>query len=230
MKDDTIETKLLITIVEKEKEKKILALYKKNKINYSLSINAFGTASSSLLEYFGLDQIKKNIILSVIPSKIETKIMYELHNKLEIYKPGQGIAFSTKITSASRYFSNQYANVKLVDGGYNMDDNEKYALIILIVSKGFSNTAMDAAKRVGAGGGTLIHGIGLGTKEATQFLGITVEPEKDIVLVISEDSDKRKVMEEITKDVGLTTEGRGICFSIPVDNVVGLREKVNFVN
>ncbi len=229
MNENVIETKLLITIVEKDKDKKILSLYKRNKIDYSLSLNAFGTASNSLLAYFGLDQIKKNVILSVIPSKIETKIMYELHNSIEIYKPGHGIAFSTKITSASRYFLNKYTNVKISEGEYNMDDNMKYALIILIVSKGFSNMAMDAAKRVGATGGTLIHGLSLDTKEANQFLGITVEPEKDIILVLTEVTDKKKVMEEITKDVGLTTEGRGICFSIPVDNVVGLKEKINFV-
>jgi nitrogen regulatory protein PII len=87
---------------------------------------------------------------------------------------------------------------------------------------------MDSAKRVGAGGGTLIKGIGLGTAEATKFLGITIEPEKDIVLILTEKEEKRKVMEEITKDVGLAQEGRGICFSIPVDNVVGLSEKVEF--
>ena len=87
---------------------------------------------------------------------------------------------------------------------------------------------MEAAKRKGAGGGTLISGVGLGSSEATKILGITIEPEKDVVLILTEKDQKRDVMEEVTESVGLATEGRGICFSMPVDNVVGLTENVNF--
>ena len=88
---------------------------------------------------------------------------------------------------------------------------------------------MDAAKRVGASGGTLINGIGLGSSEAKKFLGITIEPEKDVVLIITPKEEKIKVMEEVTKDVGLSQEGRGILFSMPVDNVIGLSERLEFL-
>ena len=40
--------------------------------------------------------------------------------------------------------------------------------------------------------------------------------------------NKKKVMSEITDAVGLSKDGRGICFSIPVDNVVGLQENIIF--
>ena len=36
-------------------------------------------------------------------------------------------------------------------------------------------------------------------------------------------------MEEISNVVGLSHEGRGICFSIPVDNVVGLSQNIEFL-
>ena len=110
-----------------------------------------------------------------------------------------------------------------------MKNDKEYELIITIVSEGYASLAMDAAKKVGAGGGTLINGIGLGSKEATKFLGITIEPEKDVVLILTEKDEKKKVMEEITNAVGLSHEGRGICFSIPVDNVVGLSENIEFL-
>jgi len=110
-----------------------------------------------------------------------------------------------------------------------MKNEKEYELIVLIVSEGYASVAMDAAKKVGAGGGTLINGIGLGSKEATKFLGITIEPEKDVVLILVEKDEKRKVMEEISNVVGLSHEGRGICFSIPVDNVVGLSQNIEFL-
>ena len=227
--DEIIKTKMLLSIVDKGKEEKILKLLKRHKVTYSFKINGVGTASSSLMAYFGLDEVKKNIIISIIPSKLESKILYDLHNKVEIYKPGEGIAFTVNVTSATRYLSNQYKTMKFIEEEYMIKKEKEYELIVLIVLEGYASTAMDAAKRVGASGGTLVNGIGLGSKEATKFLGITIEPEKDVVLILTEKDDKKEVMKAVTEAVGLSKEGRGICFSIPVDNVVGLTEKINFV-
>ena len=228
MDDKIIKTKLLVTITDKEKDEKILRLYKRHKVTYSISINGIGTASNSLMEYFGLNEIKKNVILSVIPEKLENKILHDLQEKIEVYKPGEGIAFTISITSATRYLSNQYNGMKFAEEEYVVSKEKEYELIVLIVLEGYSTLAMDAAKRVGAAGGTLIHGIGLGSKEATKFLGITIEPEKDVVLILTEKEEKKKVMQEITEAVGLSHDGRGICFALPVDNVVGLTEKIKF--
>ena len=224
---ENIKTKLLISICEKGKEKKLFKYLKRNKITYNLTINGQGTASSSLMEYFGLTEVKKEVILSVIPEVLEGKILYDFHNKYEIYKPGHGIAFTTSITSATRYLSNIYSNINVKEK-IKVDNDKEYELIVLIVSEGYSSVAMTAAKRKMAGGGTLIRGIGLGTKEAKKFLGLTIEPEKDVVLILTDKENKKSVMEEITNEVGLSHEGRGICFSIPVDSVVGLSENIKF--
>lgn len=229
MEEEYVKTKLFVTISDKDKTDRIVRLFKRYNINYSCSINAKGTASGSLLSYFGLDDVKKNIVLSVIPCVLENKLLYLLHNKLELYKPGNGICFSLGITSANKYLSSVYSSFKNYKEEYTVEKDKSYELIILIVSEGYATQAMDAAKRVGANGGTLINGIGLGSEEATKFLGITIEPEKDVVLILVEKDEKKKVMKEITDEVGLSHEGRGICFSIPVDNVVGLTEKMNFI-
>ena len=228
MDNEIIKTKLLVTITDKGKEEKALRLYKRHKVTYSISINGIGTASSSLMDYFGLNEIKKNVILSVIPEKLETKLLYDLQEKLEVHKPGEGIAFTIGITSATRYLSNQYSGIKIMEEEYTVSKEKEYELIVLIVLEGYSTLAMDAAKRIGVSGGTLIHGIGLGSKEAKKFLGITIEPEKDVVLILTEKEHKKDVMKEITEAVGLSKEGRGICFSLPVDHAVGLSEKIKF--
>jgi nitrogen regulatory protein PII len=223
---ENIKTKLLITITDKGKNRKIINLYKRHNVKYSFVLKGSGTAPSSVLEYFGLDEIEKRIIVSVIPEDLETKVLYDLHNKIKIYEPGKGIAFTIRINSASRYLSTIYS--KTYGEALKMKKEKEYELIILIVSEGYASLAMDAAKRKKAGGGTLIKGIGLGSEEATKILGITIEPEKDVVLILTEKEDKKDVMEEVSSAVGLATEGRGICFSIPVDNVVGLQENIKF--
>ncbi len=226
---ENVKTKVFISITDKDKTERVLKLFRRHKITYSCSINGKGTASSSIMSYFGLSDIKKDVIISVVPEFLETKVMYDLHNKLEMYEPGKGICFSLPITSASRYLSNQYKDLTVIKEEYDMQNEKEYELIVLIVSEGYAQVAMDAAKKVGAGGGTLINGIGLGSKEATKFLGITIEPEKDVVLILVEKEEKRKIMEEISNVVGLSHEGRGICFSIPVDNVIGLSQNVEFL-
>lgn len=228
--EELIKTKVLVAITDKGREEKLLRLYKRHKVLYSISINGVGTASSSLMHYFGLSEIKKTILISVFPEKLEPRLLYDLHKKLDMNEPGNGIAFTIKINSASRYLSNIYKDTKIVEEDYTMNNEKEYELIVLIVLEGYSSLAMDAAKRVGAFGGTLIHGIGLGTKEATKFLGITIEPEKDIVLILVDKDNKKKVMQEVSTTVGLSHDGRGICFSLPVDDVVGLNDKLEFTN
>lgn len=223
---DIVKTKVLLTITDKNKNRKIINLYKKHNVKYSFILNGYGTASGSLLEYFGLEDIEKRIIVSIIPETLEGTLMCDLHKKIKIYEPGKGIAFSLRINSASRYFSTIYENP--VGEVIKMTNDKEYELIVLIVSEGYASAAMDAAKRKKAGGGTLIKGVGLGSAEATKILGITIEPEKDVVLILTEKNNKKDVMQEISDSVGLATEGRGICFSLPVDNVIGLQENIKF--
>ena len=46
----------------------------------------------------------------------------------------------------------------------------KYELLVVIANQGYSNMIMDAAKRAGAGGGTVIHARGTGMERAESFL------------------------------------------------------------
>ena len=98
----------------------------------------------------------------------------------------------------------------------------KYEAIFCIVNAGYSELVMDAAKEVGARGGTVIHARGTANKEAEQYFKITIQPEKDIVMILVPLTIKDAVLHAIYKSAGLKTEGQGIAFSLPVDDVVGL--------
>ena len=99
-----------------------------------------------------------------------------------------------------------------------------YQVIFCIVNAGFTDTVMDAARAVGAKGGTVIHARGTANSEAEKMFGIIVQPEKEIVLIIVKSSIKDAVLHALYKAVGLSTAGQGIAFSLPVDSVVGLSE------
>lgn len=97
----------------------------------------------------------------------------------------------------------------------------KFALIIIVVKKGFADAVMDAARTAGAKGGTIIHARGTATAETQTFLGLNIEPEKDLVMILAENEKRNGIMKSIDGKAGLDQEGNGLIFSLPVEEVLG---------
>ena len=98
----------------------------------------------------------------------------------------------------------------------------KHEVIFCIVNAGFSDTVMDAAREFGARGGTVLHARGTANSESEKLFGITIEPEKEIVMILVPSEIKDNILHALYREVGLKTPGQGIAFSLPVDNAVGL--------
>lgn len=97
-----------------------------------------------------------------------------------------------------------------------------HELIVCIVNTGFTDVVMDAAKEVGARGGTVIHGRGTANKEAEEFFHISIQPDKELVMILVPAEIKDAVLHAVYGAAGLKTAGQGIAFSMPVTNVVGI--------
>ena len=100
--------------------------------------------------------------------------------------------------------------------------NFTHEAIFCIVNSGYSEAVMDAAKKFGARGGTVINARGTAGKEAETFFHITIEPEKEIVMIVVPTKIKDDVLKALYDEVGLDTPGQGIAFCMPVDGVVGI--------
>lgn len=97
-----------------------------------------------------------------------------------------------------------------------------YELIFTILNRGFSDLAMDSARSSGATGGTIITARGTGSKEVEKLFGITISQEKEIILILTPKEKRNDIMSAICKSAGLTTQGKGIAFSVPVNDVLGV--------
>ena len=104
--------------------------------------------------------------------------------------------------------------------------NYNHEVIFCIVNAGFSDVVMDAAKEFGAGGGTVIRARGTANTEAEKLFNIVVQPEKEVVMILVERAIRDDILRAVYRAVGLNTPGQGIAFSLPVDQVVGLRAPV----
>lgn len=100
---------------------------------------------------------------------------------------------------------------------------EKYEVIVAIVNEGHSDKVMDAAREAGARGGTISHARGSGNKEIEKKYGIIITPQKEMLYILVSEAIRDQVMSAINKAVGIDTPGQGIVFSLPVDNISGLK-------
>lgn len=97
-----------------------------------------------------------------------------------------------------------------------------HELIICIVNTGFTDVVMAAAREVGARGGTVLHGRGTANKEAEEFFHISIQPDKEMVMILVPSEIRDAVLHAVYQAAGLKTAGQGIAFAMPVTNVVGI--------
>ena len=96
------------------------------------------------------------------------------------------------------------------------------ALIVSIVRKGWGSVVLEASVKAGARGGTVLFGRGAGINEQEKIFGMSIEPEKEIVLTVVYADQVDAILTEIVRAAELNDTGRGIAFVIPVQNVVGV--------
>ena len=99
----------------------------------------------------------------------------------------------------------------------------RHEVVVVIVNEGHSDKVMDAARDAGARGGTIAHARGSGTKDIEKKYGIVITPSKEMLYILVNENIRDNVMAAINKAAGLDTMGQGIIFSLPVDNVSGLK-------
>ena len=97
-----------------------------------------------------------------------------------------------------------------------------YKLIVTIVEKGNAEEVIEYSKMGGAEGGTIIPGRGLGANDTTKILGMLIEPEKEVVIILIPKSKVSSVLTAITEGMNLEKPGRGISFVLDVPLVAGI--------
>lgn len=224
----------LITIMDYSLNEQLVELFEEYDIPVALLTPGSGSAKSSIYEILGYGGPKKVISITPLTSRMAKDFMGQLCKRFNLSKPGTGIACTIRLSSITstlaKILHQADENKEIGSEEMTVAPTEQYHLIVSIVNTGQFDQVMEAAKKAGATGGTLVHARGLGSKEAIKYLGITIQPEKDLVLILAPESKKLAIMESIKKEVGLTTPGMGICFSLPVSSAIGVESPVENFN
>ncbi len=101
-------------------------------------------------------------------------------------------------------------------------NKSEYDMIVAIIGRGFSDYVVSAARDAGATGATIVYGRGTADADK-QVFGISLQPERELVLILVRSNERRTIMQAISDKTSLMEEGRGFCFSLPVSEVFGLK-------
>ncbi len=193
------------------------------------SMHGKGTASSDFYEVFGFGNQDKRAFFAPMKEADYKKLKEMLAKRFAVSNYAKGIAFATRIdsfvgVSAYRFVSDmRYLTAKRED---EVMEKEKtgsgHVCVCAIVNDGYTDIVMEAAKKAGARGGTILTAHGTGNKEMERFFGIAITPEKEMVIVLVKEEIKNAVMEAIYRDAGISTKGQGIIFSMPIEDALGL--------
>ncbi len=227
-----IPLKLLVTIVDRGKGEAAVNLYRAHGLHFDYLCMGLGTATSKTLDYFGLAETEKDVILTLIPVPKIEEVIYLANEKFNLSKPGRGILFTIPLSGVSRQIPTVLCKPDYLSK-YNypkeeslVESSANYDLILAVVNRGQTDLVMDAARAEGARGGTVIHARRVGFEDHENLLGFTLQPEKEVVTILAPRSQKHALMVAINKAAGLSTEARGILFSLPVSDMVGLQAPI----
>lgn len=177
-----------------------------------------GTVKSSILQLLELNEIRKEIVLMAADRSTAYTVMEELNKKFDFKKPNHGIAFSTSIINILGTRNCTCKDNQESRGVKNL----MYNIIFVIVDKGKAESAIEAATKAGSKGGTIINARGSGVHETSKLFSMEIEPEKEIVLIISENHLTESIASSIRDQLEMDKPGNGIIFIQDVNKTYGL--------
>ena len=163
---------------------------------------AEGSANTHILEILGIDKEKKEIVSALVNDDLVNGLLDDLENKFD--KKNSSIMFTTPVD-------------------FKGEINMEYEALYVIVNKENADKVIEISQAKGA---TVVHGRRSGIQKKSVFLNMTIEPEKDIVIMLIKKEISEDVKSAIYESMKLDENSQGILFSLPVSDVRGLVEQM----
>ena len=180
-----MELNYVISITDRAETQELASLFQSLELNMGLVMLGKGTATSEQLSIYGLSNTEKAIVSTVADSESTKQLFRAAKRKLFMDIPGNGIMLTIPIKSVAGGRTLAYLTGNKTPSGSAPDMHFEHELIIAVLNAGYSDAVMDAARTAGAGGGTVLHARGTGTKQAEKFFGVSLAEEKDILYIVA---------------------------------------------
>lgn len=103
-----------------------------------------------------------------------------------------------------------------------------FKLIVIMVEDKRTNDILDAARQAGATGCTVLNQArGEGLTPSKSFLGLSIDSQVDVILLLAEEHLSREILESVAAAGEFDqTPGSGIAFQVDVEDAIGVRHQI----
>lgn len=104
----------------------------------------------------------------------------------------------------------------------------QFKLLLVLTEDAKVDAVLDAARRAGATGATVITGArGEGLKREKTFFGLDLSRQRDVVLLVVEEHLSRNILEAVAEAAGFEAEpGSGIAVQVSIEDAIGLSSQI----
>ena len=227
-----IHLRMFFLITSPKLTNKAIKLFHTETIPLQYQINGVGTASSEMMDILGLGTPDKSILITMLPKHFADHMMKKVKKELKLGMANSGIAFTIPLTGVNSQLYRMLEQMESEDKQSPEKKEEtrmaemKNSLIITVVNQGYSEAVMDAARKAGARGGTVVHSRRLGDDtEVLGFWGFSIQEEKEMVFIVANKAHKLDIMKAIGENCGLHSDAKGLVTSLPIDSVIGIDQE-----
>lgn len=211
---------LLLSIVERDKGKKLIKELENINIRINFQTVGFGTAPTEMMDIFGLGTNDKDIIISLGTEDVVKNMMANFGTIFESHTKYGGLMIILKVCAASRILVeildfNNDNNTEKGDGA--MKNEHHNNLIVISVNEGYSDDVMQIARKAGATGGTVIKGRLAEFEQFAEIKKTDIDGEREMLCILAPLNTSRQIMDEVNKEFGLASSANGVVFAIPTE-------------
>lgn len=211
---------ILLSIVERDKGNKLIRQLKENNINVNFQCVGFGTAPTEMMDIFGLGTNDKDIIISIASENTVKDLMANFGERFASHSKYGGLMIILKLSAAGRILTEvlSFGEEKNTERGSGAMKNEHHNnLIVISVNEGFSDDVMQVARVAGATGGTVIKGRLADIGQFAEISKSEIDGEREIIAILAPLKVSEKIMEDVNRKFGITSEANGIIIAIPTE-------------
>ena len=176
-----------------------------------------GTASNGVLQLLGLGDTSKDIVYIIVKNSLKAAV-YDAIITASEKKAHFGLMFTLNTPDFIRagHLNEKSEESTESDNsapkGEEAMSDKNYQMINVIVNKGYAEDAMEAARKAGAGGGTIMGARGTAKEGDAAFFGMKIVPEKEMLMILVPAEKKNDIVAAITALPCFAEAGSGIVF------------------
>lgn len=182
-----------------------------------------GLGDSRLLQALALADVQQEVVMILLGEEKDAVIRAVRAAALESPKKLGGTFMLLDVFGILTRASSQQQQTTMPQGGAGSEHMQSgFELITVIVNCGCADDVMAAARKAGAGGGTILNARGTGTEADVKFFGITLVPEKEMLLIAAPRDKTPAIIQAVNTVPQLLEPGGGIVFTMNIEEFMVL--------